>query len=198
MNPSWKTTLCGVLGGLCIGLSQIPELGPLWVKICALLGATFPNLGLMFARDNKVTSEQACAKILASTAPSASGPSAARIFGLAALLAGTLAFAGCKTTTPLEASAKLLASTVATVDAAMKAYADAVQIGAVNAASQTQARELYRNYQGAESIAEAAIVSAIKTGDTSALNKASAALVAAREPLLLFLSRLTEAPPPNP
>lgn len=56
---SWKTTLCGLLGGLCIGLAQISELGAATIKVLAVLGAFFPNLGLMFSRDNNVTSEQA-------------------------------------------------------------------------------------------------------------------------------------------
>lgn len=59
MTASWKTTLCGLLGGLCLGLAQIEELTPLWTKIFYLLGGILPNVGLLFARDNKVTSEQA-------------------------------------------------------------------------------------------------------------------------------------------
>lgn len=59
MNPSWKTSLCGVLGALFLGLSQIPELSALWIKIFMLLGGLMPSFGLLFARDNKVTSEQA-------------------------------------------------------------------------------------------------------------------------------------------
>lgn len=55
---SWKTSLCGVLGALFVGLSQITEMPALWIKVFALLAATLPNIGLMFSRDNGVSSEQ--------------------------------------------------------------------------------------------------------------------------------------------
>jgi len=55
---SWKTSLCGILGALCAALALIPEMPALGAKIFALLAPVFPNIGLLFARDNNVTSEQ--------------------------------------------------------------------------------------------------------------------------------------------
>jgi len=85
---SWKTSLCGLLGALFLGLSQIPELAPLWIKIFALLGGLMPTVGLLFARDNLVTSEQAGA------APKTTLPL------LALLLAPALLFVGCRSLDP--------------------------------------------------------------------------------------------------
>ena len=62
MKASWKTSLCGILGLLFVGLSQISEFPVLWLKVFALLGALAPNVGNLFARDSGVTSEQARAK----------------------------------------------------------------------------------------------------------------------------------------
>ena len=54
---SWKTSLCGTLGVVFAGLALIEEMPPLWRKIFAVLATAFPNFGLLFARDNQVTSE---------------------------------------------------------------------------------------------------------------------------------------------
>lgn len=110
------------------------------------------------------------------------------------LLTALAILCGC-TTTPLDRSAKVLTSTVATVDSAMQGYATAVALGAVPVDKQNDVRQLYAQYQTAESIAETAIVAAIKTGDASALEKTSAALIAARDPLLVFLARFNRPPP---
>ena len=55
---SWKTTVCGSLGALCIALSVISEMPPLYAKMLSVLGPFFTSFGLMFGRDNNVTSEQ--------------------------------------------------------------------------------------------------------------------------------------------
>jgi len=130
MNSSWKTTLCGILGALCVGMSQIPELAPLWAKICALLGATFPNVGLLFARDNKVTSEQAGASSL--NKPTL--PSASKLL-LLLLACGSLALAvptltGCKGT-PQQIAFKTLSSVETTTTAAYDTYVSQVIAGTV-------------------------------------------------------------------
>lgn len=84
--------MCGILGGLCVGLSQIHELAPLWVKIFALLGATFPNVGLLFSRDNNVSSEQANAK---------SGVSIPKVLPLIlAVIAFAFVSVGCRNLAP--------------------------------------------------------------------------------------------------
>lgn len=63
MTSSWKTTLFGVGGLLTViaaALSALldgkPETNPDWTSVIASASAC---IGLLFARDNKVTSEQA-------------------------------------------------------------------------------------------------------------------------------------------
>lgn len=61
---SWKTTACGVLTIVCAAITMIavplldgkPETMPQYEAFGAML---MPALGLLFARDNNVTSEQA-------------------------------------------------------------------------------------------------------------------------------------------
>lgn len=91
MNPSWKTTLCGLLAAFCLGLSQISEFPPLAVKILALLGGLFPAVGLLFARDNKVSSEQAGASKTGFKPP---------LPTMALLLAPALLFVSCRQIAP--------------------------------------------------------------------------------------------------
>lgn len=121
MNPSWKTTLCGILGALCVGLSQIHELAPLWVKICALLGATFPNVGLLFARDNRVTSEQACSK---------EKRKLAGVILPVLLVCGLLSFAGCAGT-PQQTAVKTLGTIQTTTIGAYDGYLAGIVAGTV-------------------------------------------------------------------
>lgn len=54
-TKSWKTTLCGVIG--IFGL-LIPQFYPEHTKHGLFLSALAGNLGLLFSRDNNVTSEQ--------------------------------------------------------------------------------------------------------------------------------------------
>lgn len=111
------------------------------------------------------------------------------------LVAATLLFSGCVTTSPLDNSARVLASTVQSVDTAMQGYATAVVLELVSAADQAKVRKLYTDYQAAVVVAETAITHAIKTGDTGSLAATTAALTAARDPLLAFLARFTTSPP---
>jgi hypothetical protein len=53
---SWKTTLGAALVGLG---GAVMVIDPEWVKAGALICAAGTFFGLLFARDNKVTSEQA-------------------------------------------------------------------------------------------------------------------------------------------
>lgn len=178
---SWKTTLGGILYCVGTGLERNPHTAP-YADTVKAIGVGILALA---ARDNNVTSEQAGA-----SAPKPPGPPVVGLLLIASLLFAT----GCHTT-PLDASAKVLTSTVQTVDSAMTGYAQLVALGQVSVPSQAQARKLYGEYQAAEAIAEASILAAVKTGDTSGLAKSEAALNAAKLPLLQFLSLLTTSPP---
>jgi len=57
MNPSWKTTTCGAIA-LAGTIVAAAEFGPLATKIAGCLASFGTGLGLLFARDNGVTSEQ--------------------------------------------------------------------------------------------------------------------------------------------
>lgn len=56
---SWKTTIGAALIALGAAITQID---PTWAKWGGLIGAAGGFFGLLFARDNNVTSEQAGAK----------------------------------------------------------------------------------------------------------------------------------------
>ena len=75
----------------------------------------------------------------------------------------------------------------------MTAYADCVE--RVKVQDQRQIKKLYESYQAAEAVAELAITNAITTGDSSRLANVSAALNAAKIPLLQYLARFTRPPP---
>ncbi len=127
-------------------------------------------------------------------------PTLHRIIGAASglsscWLAALILFSGCVTTSPLDRAAKSLASTVAAVDSAMTGYADLVALDLVPVRDQVQVAKLYADYQAAESVAEAALVRAVKSKDAGSLASATAALDAAKLPLLKFLARFTKAPP---
>ncbi len=92
MKHSWKTTVCGLVAIVGASLVQFFSDIPLVVKCGGFLGAVASGAGLLFARDNKVTSEQATGHPSAPPVPLA-GP-------LAVLLAGSLLFTGCATTSP--------------------------------------------------------------------------------------------------
>lgn len=58
---SWKTSLCG---GIAVVATAVigADFGPMVTKIAGCVAAACTGLGLMFARDNGVTSEDAGAK----------------------------------------------------------------------------------------------------------------------------------------
>lgn len=65
---SWRTTLAGIAAILTAGGTALtaladgdPMTNPDWA---ALIAAVIAGIGLLFARDNKVTSEQAGAPLL--------------------------------------------------------------------------------------------------------------------------------------
>lgn len=59
-NPSWKTTICGIvaIAGTTIAAA---DFGPLATKIATCATTIATGVGLLFARDNNVTSEQVSA-----------------------------------------------------------------------------------------------------------------------------------------
>lgn len=90
---------------------------------------------------------------------------------------------------PLDVAARSLASTVTAVDSAMTIYAELVALDRVPVRDQVQVAKLYADYQAAETIAETALIHALKTRDASRLASATSALNAAKLPLLKFLAR---------
>jgi predicted transcriptional regulator len=58
MKSSWKTTLFGALA-IAAGTIVAADFGPLVTKIAVCVGSSATGIGLLFARDNNVTSEQA-------------------------------------------------------------------------------------------------------------------------------------------
>jgi hypothetical protein len=94
---------------------------------------------------------------------------------------------GCATTNT-DTAGRLLASTAQTVDAAMKGWAQWVQMsGKATKADQDNVRSLYSNYQTAMSIAQASYIAFATTGDKNVWLRASAALTASKADLLRFL-----------
>lgn len=115
------------------------------------------------------------------------------------LMFAALFLFGCASVpAPLDLAARTLTSTVQSVDKAMQGFTLADALGTVSTHDQIECRKLYTDYQAAEAVAEAAITTAIKTGDTGSLAATTAALNAASAPLLKFLARFTTSPPaPN-
>lgn len=60
-GASWRTTICALLGGLFTGLSQM-TVDPAWQQKFAMGAVLMANMGNAFARDNRVTSEEALGK----------------------------------------------------------------------------------------------------------------------------------------
>ena len=65
MKKSWKTTSAGIgaiLAAVGVAITQSGENGVSSIDWAALIPAVIAAIGLFFARDNNVTSEQAGAK----------------------------------------------------------------------------------------------------------------------------------------
>lgn len=163
---SWKTTLCGVLALIGGGLVQFfPE----YAKLGGLLSFIGSGLGLMFARDNNVTSEQAGAR----------SSVAANTFklGLIVALCGVAASAsltGCKT--PYQAAGVV----VVTADRAADGWADYVVWTKYHppydtntlARQEMEVRAATTKYQAAMDSLYWARKTALASGDTNATPEA--------------------------
>ena len=109
---------------------------------------------------------------------------------LPVLLVGALSFSlvGCKTP---AAAGKALATTVVTVDAAMKGWFAWVKAGQSTPEQEARVDKLYGQYQLAESAAENAYLTAVKLNDMSVWNTAAAALTAAQSDLVALVQSFT-------
>lgn len=134
-------------------------------------------------------------RLVLSTPPPRIIPILSAAISISLLLMTALFLCSCRSMSPLDVASRSLVSTVQTVDAAVQGFATADALGLVSAADQTEFRKLYADYQAAESVAEVAIITAIKSKDAGSLAAASAALDAAKIPLLKFLARFTTSPP---
>lgn len=92
-------------------------------------------------------------------------------------------------------SGKLLVTTAATVDAAMKGWATYVVANNVPESGQTQVRIAYANYQLAMKAAQQAYGAAVSSGDQSGWQTASAALTASSTALTQLVASLEGVKP---
>ncbi len=152
---SWKTTLCGVLAIVGAGMTQFFHDTPMLFKIGGFLATVAPACGLLFARDNNVTSEQAGA-----TAPrSGAGTpflALAAALGLSALMVGC---AGLN---------RSIITVTDVVDSAMTEYADAQVRGLTTPALDAKVKAAHAEYQKAAGLALVAYQTATANGDKPA------------------------------
>jgi len=57
MITSWKTSVCGIIGGCLIGISNVPSISPSWQGILRNIGECALALGVILARDFNKSSE---------------------------------------------------------------------------------------------------------------------------------------------
>lgn len=110
---SWKTTTCGLLGIVGLGLTQFFGDIPLCVKLGGFLAYLGPAAGLLFARDNNVTSEDA----------GAVKPMASRITPPLMVVIVALSFSGCVN------GPRAVVTVTSVVDSAMRDWAAASKAG---------------------------------------------------------------------
>lgn len=139
---SWKTTVCGLLALVGGALAQFfPE----YAKLGGFFASVGSGAGLLFARDNNVTSEEAIGK--KSLPPSL----------LLCALAGLLILPACQflpgrtnqEPAPTAQAVKYfeLADTRALVDAAMRTYGEAVVLGKVHPADEAKIDVAHATFQ---------------------------------------------------
>lgn len=154
---SWKTTLCGVLGIVGGALTQIFHDMPLVMKIGLFLSTIGPAIGLLFARDNNVTSEQA----------GAHKPEPNNLKLLVWLLLPSLLLAsGCQS---LYRSTVTLTSVV---DSGMKMWARLSVAGATSPELDRQVVAAHDRYRAACTVAKNALVTYQRTGNQAAYQQA--------------------------
>ena len=105
----------------------------------------------------------------------------------AALLMAVWLLSGCITFQ--DSSGKLLASTVQTVDAAMKGWATYVALGGATPQQEAAVKASYEKYQAVERIAERAYIDAALTGNQDGFTIAAKVLEGARLNLLLLIQQ---------
>ncbi len=83
---------------------------------------------------------------------------------IAPIIALAVLLTGCTTLTN-DSAGKFLASTAATVDAAMKAWATYVVVAKIDAEGQAEVKSAYVKYQASMAVAETAYVALVKDGN---------------------------------
>ncbi len=96
---------------------------------------------------------------------------------LAPIIALAVLLTGCTTLTN-DSAGKLLASTAATVDKAMQAWATYVVVAKIDAEGQREVKMAYMKYQAAMATAETAYVALVKDGNKLTWESAKAVLSA--------------------
>lgn len=105
-----------------------------------------------------------------------------RLVTLASLLFCISVFnTGCSTT---NTQAKLLASTVLTVDAAVKGWHSFVVAGGGSQEQDAKVQLAYIKYQAFEALAEKALITSMQTGDKTFYTQANIQLQAAQKEIL--------------
>jgi hypothetical protein len=167
---SWKTTLCGVVAIIGGTLVQFFPEYPLAAKIGGALAAAATGIGLLFARDNNVTSEQVGAGNADSgrrgTPPSDGGDDGRRgtppsdklgmflALGLAAAVAavGVVTLTGCNTPQQTKAFNSIY-SVHRTTLAAYDAYLAGVVAGTVKTNDVPKISKAFNTFQAATLVA---------------------------------------------
>jgi hypothetical protein len=166
---SWKTTVCGVLG-LLGGL--IAQFFPEYSRYGLFLASFGAGLGLLFARDNNVTSEQA------GCAPAAPAANAGNLAGTitALVLLCLLAVTGCarlhsvQTRVEWQGTNHVETVTKNTITTFFDSHNDVAKLRA-STTDKTQSLSLAGVDQGSAATNAAALASAIVDGATSAALK---------------------------
>lgn len=117
-----------------------------------------------------------------------------RLFALLPLLAVLAIGAGCAS---FKTNAgKVLATSAATTDSAMRGWSAYVVAGGATPSQETQVRALYAKYQASMQAATNAYTAAIVNGDKGAWQAASAALQASSGSIVSLVQTFSTTPKP--
>lgn len=170
---SWKTTVAGVLA--LVG-GTLAQFFPQYAAHGGFLAAIGAGLGLIFARDNNVSTEEVRGKA------SPAGPVLPVLLALV-MLGG----AGCATT---QTPGRILATTAQTVDAAMVGWQEFAWLKPATEQDHAAVAQAYAVYQLSFAVAKSAQTS----GDTAGWARAAEVLRANQSALLLLLETLSKHP----